>query len=159
MYIPIRKVRNYFVFIFETVVSIVVGISNSLASFVTFTFATEKSAMSHIYFCHDGILLLFFNKLCTALPRLLITLTIIIKISNTVKLTYRFTSVAADGTILGAISHYTCDGSMIGHLTAFVISHKRFMWWLHSPHSQAGHFKLQRKLATVIINIQNICGD
>jgi len=52
-------------------------------------------------------------------------------------------------------SRQTCHGLMFG-LTAFLLGHIRFVWWLHKPDPI---FQSVKNLATVVINEQNITWD
>jgi len=80
-----EKVRNFFSFFYKTVVNVVVGISQSCASFCHFrTFSLLSETTSCFY---NGILLLFFNNLRSAPARLPIKLTTVATIL-TVKLMY-----------------------------------------------------------------------
>jgi len=64
--------------------------------------------------------------------------------------------IAADGTILDAIlmSNLSQLNSWPPNLTVFLFGRKRFVWWLHIAEL---NFKLQRKLAAVIIKM--FCSD
>jgi len=74
-YILPRSQKIFHHYCFKVEVNVIVGMSKSIVSFVTFLPFTQMNETTMSYFFHSWILLLLLDILCTAPPRLLIKVT------------------------------------------------------------------------------------